>query len=92
MVEALVRLDTYQVTAIPDSDVRHNPTEKNQVSDHEPYRLQMVQRSAPTQCAATLSWFGNSAANENRVGAYVKFAQMCWYLAQKLQPFNFFNA
>jgi hypothetical protein len=48
IVEALVRLDSYQIAAISDSDVRHNPTEKKQVSDYRRIGPQMVQRGAPT--------------------------------------------
>ena len=92
MVEALVRLDTYQVAAIPDSDVQHNPTEKIQVSDMRCIGPLMVRRNAPTQCAAHDFWFVDRAGNENCVWAYVKFARMCWYRAQKLQPFIFVSA
>jgi hypothetical protein len=47
IVEALVRLDNYQIAAISDSDVPHNPTEKNKKADYWRIGPQMVQRSAP---------------------------------------------
>src|SRR6266403_983087 len=52
MVDAPVRIDTYHVAAMPDSDIRRNPIEKFQRSGCVLRSSQMVRCNAVTQRAA----------------------------------------